>query len=362
MDFTFTEEQRMMASAFRALAEDLCSPAALRAAFEGRGDDAASRWRRLAELGLPGVLGPEPAGGLGLALADFILIAESAGRAALPETLVEHAGIAVPLLAEFAADARAAPVLRDAIAGRARLAVSHPANPFMLGADAATHLLVMSDREVHLLRREEASLEPHRSVDALRPLSRLMTPLGAATCLARGPAAATASARAFERGALLAAAECAGLCDRMLAIAVAYAAERSQFGRKIGSYQAIKHQLANVQVKLEFARPVLYAAATRAGALDRRSQVGVSHAKLAAADAADLAARTAIQVHGAMGYSWEVDLHFFMKRSWGLTGAWGDRSFHMRRLQEHLFKHHLAIGPDQLFVRDAAPATTEGLE
>ena len=347
----------MMASAFGALAEELCAPAALRAAFEAGGGADATRWQRLAELGLAGVLGPESAGGMGLTLTDFILIAESAGRAALPDTLLEHAGIGVPLLAEFAADARVDAVLRDAIAGRARLAVSHPANPFMLGAGAATHLLVMTDCEVHLLRREQVVLEPHRSVDALRSLSRLATPLDPATCLARGALAAQASARAFERGAVLAAAECVGLCERMLSMAVAYAGERTQFGKKIGSYQTLKHQLANVQVKLEFCRPVLYAAATRAGALDGRSLLSVSHAKLAAVEAADLAARTALQVHGAMGYSWEVDLHFFMKRAWALSGAWGDRSLHMRRVQAQLFTHHLAIGPEQMFVLHQAPGT-----
>jgi alkylation response protein AidB-like acyl-CoA dehydrogenase len=101
-------------------------------------------------------------------------------------------------------------------------------------------------------------------------------------------------------------------------------------------------------VKLEFARPVVYAAATRLGGTDARTEACASHAKLAASDAAELAARTAIQVHGAMGYSWELDLHFFMKRAWALAGAWGERSFHARRLQA-LVCSGLALGPDQTF-------------
>jgi alkylation response protein AidB-like acyl-CoA dehydrogenase len=104
-------------------------------------------------------------------------------------------------------------------------------------------------------------------------------------------------------------------------------------------------------MKLEFARPVVYHASTRVGATESslRARVAVSHAKLAAADAADLAARTAIQVHGAMGYSWEVALHRFMKRAWALAGAWGDRSFHTRRVSSAVLGGCIALGPGGTF-------------
>jgi alkylation response protein AidB-like acyl-CoA dehydrogenase len=137
----------------------------------------------------------------------------------------------------------------------------------------------------------------------------------------------------------------------MIELAVAYARERKQFGKPIGSYQAIKHALASAQVKLEFARPVVYHASTCIEAAESapRAQVAVSHAKLAATDAADLAARTAIQVHGAMGYSWEVDLHRFMKRAWALAGTWGDRSFHARRISSAVLGGRIALGPGGTF-------------
>ena len=107
MDFTFSEEQRMMAAALRELLNDLCSAQALRAVFDGDHSAAEHRWRRLAELGLFGVLAPQGAGGMGLADADFVLLAEEAGRAALPEPLAEQAALAVPLLAEVASEAAA---------------------------------------------------------------------------------------------------------------------------------------------------------------------------------------------------------------------------------------------------------------
>ena len=98
---------------------------------------------------------------------------------------------------------------------------------------------------------------------------------------------------------------------------------------------------------------MVYAAVTRLERLGPHSHAGASHAKLAAAAAADLAAGTAIQVHGAMGYSWEVDLHFYMKRAWALAGSWGDHNFHARRVQSLVCGGALALGPDHTFVRTA---------
>lgn len=352
MDFTFTEEQQMMAGAFRELLDDLCAPEAIRAAAEGRSDEGAARWSRIAELGLPGVLAPESAGGMGLGGVDFVLIAEEAGRAALPEPLVEQAGIAVPMLAELAPRApRAAGSLARAASGELRLAVGAACNPFVLGAAQADVLLLAHGDEVHLVERTGVRLVPQPSIDTLRALARVEWQPSAATRIAAGDEGRAAWARAFERGAVYAAAQCLGLTQRMIEIAVAYACERTQFGKPIGSYQAIKHHLASVQVKLEFARPHVYAAATRVADADERAAAAASSAKLAAGDAAELAACTGIQVHGAMGYSWEVDLHFYMKRAWALIGSWGDRSFHMRRVQSLVLGGRLPLGPDQTFVR-----------
>jgi alkylation response protein AidB-like acyl-CoA dehydrogenase len=358
MDFTFTDEQRMMASAFRELLDDVCSPASIRASFEGRSDESHARWSRIVEMGLPGTLAPEAAGGLGLHDIDFVLIAEEAGRAALPEPVVEHAGVAVPLLTDLAGvSTAAAALLARAASGECRVAVVHPRNTFVLDADRASHLVVCADDEIHLVECDARFLVREPSIDALRRLFSVDASLSAGTRMASGASALAAAGRALERGAVYAAAQCLGLTERMVAIAVEYAKTRSQFGHPIGSYQAIKHHLATVQVKLEFARPVVCAAVTRVRDLDARALAAVSHAKLAAADAAELAARTAMQVHGAMGYSWEVDLHFYMKRAWALAGAWGDRNFHARRLQGLLFEDRVAIGPDRTFERNTENTT-----
>jgi alkylation response protein AidB-like acyl-CoA dehydrogenase len=351
VDFTFTEEQRMMAASLRSLLDDLCAPAQLRAVFEGRDTGAAQRWRRLAELGLFGVLAGESCGGLGLGELDFVLLAQEAGRAALPEPLCEQAGIAVPLLAELADVPAAAALLPQAVRGESRIALLHPLQPYANVPPGVTHWLLCSQDAIHLFTQAEVTAEPRASVDAGRRLHHLASRRGDGQRLADGSRAREIVARAASRGALYAAAQCLGLSERMLEVAVAYARERIQFGRPVGSYQAIKHHLASVAVKLEFARPVVYAATVAAARADEEphARAALSHAKLAAADSAELAARTAIQVHGAMGYSWEVDLHFYMKRAWALSGLWGDRSYHARRIESLLADGAFALGPEETF-------------
>jgi alkylation response protein AidB-like acyl-CoA dehydrogenase len=349
MDFAFTPEQRTMAEALRKLLDEICSPTALRTAADGGEEQ--DRWGRLMELGLGGALAPATAGGMGLCDIDFVLLAEEVGRAVLPEGLVEHAAIAVPLLTEFPDSILAARWLERAGSGRARIAVGHEINPFVLDAAAAEALLLMHGDELHLVERDRVNLQCRSSLDPLRRLSRVEWAPTPATCIGAGTAGHAASERAAQRGALYAAAQCTGLAHRMIEMAVNYATHRSQFGKPIGSYQAIKHQLASAQVKVEFARALVYGAAARVAEIDARAAALVSGAKLAAGDAADFAARAALQVHGAMGYSWEVDLHFYAKRAWALAGAWGDRSFHARRVQSLVLGGRIALGPGRTFER-----------
>jgi alkylation response protein AidB-like acyl-CoA dehydrogenase len=346
MDFTFSEQQTEMAAAVRRLLEDLCAPAQIRRVFDGQDSAAEARWCRLAELGLFGVLAGETRGGMGLAPADFVLLAEEAGRAALPEPLCEQAGIVVPALEELSAPAT---LIDAAASGATAVAVYHPQNAYVLLPPSLQHWLLFEPDGVYLADTADVAVTAASSIDAGRRLGLPQLTPGRGRRLASGEAAQRASGQALERGALYAAAQCLGLTERLLALSVAYARERRQFGRPIGANQALKHQLADVAVKLEFARPVVYAAAARLGRGDARTLACVSHAKLAAGDAAALAARAAMQVHGAMGYSWEVDVHFYMKRAWALEGSWGERGFHARRVQSLLTQGALALGPESTF-------------
>jgi alkylation response protein AidB-like acyl-CoA dehydrogenase len=140
-----------------------------------------------------------------------------------------------------------------------------------------------------------------------------------------------------------------GLTQRMLDLAIDYSAQRKQFGKAIGAYQAVKHLLADVAIQLEFAKPVLLRAAAALAHGLPDAGLHVSHARVAAARCAWTAARQAIQVHGAMGYTWELDLQIFTKRAWALAGSWGDRAFHKARLGAHILDGEHDIGAGATF-------------
>ena len=150
---------------------------------------------------------------------------------------------------------------------------------------------------------------------------------GPATCSRSKPrASAPRRDAAFDLAALATAAQLLGLGERVLADTVTYAKQRRQFGREIGSYQAIKHQLADVRIALDFARPLVHGAA-----LDP-SPRAVSAAKVMCADAAYLASRTGLQVHGAIGYTAEFDLSIWITKIRALVTAWGTPAFHRARI------------------------------
>ena len=153
---------------------------------------------------------------------------------------------------------------------------------------------------------------------------------------------------------MLAAAQLVGLGQRCIDLAVTYAKERQQFGKPIGSYQAVKHLIATAQVQIEFARPVVHAASAELPLGTLAAQARVSHAKIAAGEAADLAARTAVQVHGAMGMTWEIDLHFYLKRVMALRNDWGTPAAHGARVLRRITS--LPTGPDRTFASEMPAA------
>jgi alkylation response protein AidB-like acyl-CoA dehydrogenase len=354
MDFRFTDEQTMMAETVRGLLADLCQPADLRRLMQSGAARDEKRWGAIVELGLAGVLVPEDRGGLGLDAADFVLVAEACGYACLPEPLVENAGVALPLLAAVAADRRAEAILQRALAGGTTVALTHPINPFIADADTAGAVLAVRGEELYLCDAADVTLERQESADPFRRLFSIADRPCITSAIADLSRIRFHLDAALDRGALFAAAQLVGIAQRAVDLAVAYAKERNQFGKPIGSYQAVKHLLSTVQVKIEFARPVVYAAAAQRAQADTFSRARISHAKLAAAEAADLACRTAIQVHGAMGYSWEVDLHFFLKRVLALASWWGDARFHRERVAARVFDQPL--GADLTFARETEHA------
>jgi len=341
MHFAFTEDQLAITDATRSMLLETCMPADLRKLLESGQPRDDARWSTICEMGLIGLLAPEAAGGLGMDLTDLVGIAEAAGYVALPEPLIELAGVAIPLLASLDDNKG---WLDRAIAGEF-VAVGHPLNSFVTDADQAGALLLGDGDAIHLVPADAVNLVRQESFDAFRRLFTVEWTPSTETLVST-----SGWGQLAERGALLGAAQMIGLGQRCIDLAVAYAKDRTQFGKPIGSYQAVKHLVANAQVQVEFARPVVHAAAVELPLNTLASQARVAHAKIVAGDAADLAARMAVQVFGAMGMTFEADVHFFLKRAFGLRNAWGNPAQHTRTVLERITTQR--TGPDATFASE----------
>jgi alkylation response protein AidB-like acyl-CoA dehydrogenase len=330
VELAFTPEQRSFARAVRELLERACPPSHVRWAARDPVGRSPALWRALADLGVQALTVPEADGGLGRGMVDLVLPLEEAGRAALPEPLVETVAVAAPLLAAGSDEARAA-WLPPVAAGDAVLAVAGLAGPAVADAHVAALVLVARDDRIEALRREDLALTRHPSLDPTRRLFTLEA-RGPATAVLAGPAARAAVVAAFDRGALGTAALLLGIADRVIEMAATHARERHQFGRPIGAFQAVKHLLADALLSLEFARPAVYRAAWSVDVSSPDRARDVSMAKALASEAAVGACRAALQVHGAIGYTHEHDLHLWLTKGFALAQAWGDAARHRDRV------------------------------
>ena len=291
MRFAFEAEQVEFRDAARNLLEKECPPSAVRSAWENDTGRVPGLWDRLVDMGL-----------FALDEVDSMLVLEETGRACVPEPVVEAWALGRP---------------------DATLALDH--TPYALHADSVE--LVVAQRGAELVRATVG--ERRTSVDGSRRLSEVRND---------GEVLDFDVAVVAERASLAAAAQLVGLAQQMLDMSVAYVGQREQFGKPVGSFQAVKHHLADAALRLEFARPCVHRAAWVLANSPDDVQVAVSLAKAQASEAALLAARKALQVHGAIGYTVEYDLHMWMKRAWALAAAWGDAAWHRNRVKEVILK------------------------
>ncbi len=354
MRFAFSRQQTEFSEAVRRVLADTCTAADVRSAFE-EPNPRPARWATLARIGVAGLTVPETCGGLGLGMVDLVLILEECGRVALPEPLTATAALAAPGLAEGDPTEPRRPNTRrwlsDIAAGEAVAAVaeSQRSDRPLAGAVGADLYVLpsMTDDgviEVHAVGADDVAVKAVSSLDPTRRLGVVHWAPRSDTCIARGTSAEALMRSTADRAAVAVAAELLGLADTMIALGARYASERHQFGRPIGSFQAVKHLLAGARVALEFARPAVYAAAWHVDEDERASSRMASLAKAYASEAATEAARVSLQVHGALGYTWECDLHLFLKRTWALTEAWGSAADHRSRVLAGLVDDRMAGG------------------
>ncbi|WP_321816094.1 MULTISPECIES: acyl-CoA dehydrogenase family protein [unclassified Paraburkholderia] len=349
MDFSFDDDQEAFADSARRFLMTELTPELIRELWESETGRSERHWAQLAEQGMTGVTVPEAQGGLGMSTNEWALLAQTWGYFGGPDPLMDTALVAVALLNRLPESDWRDTLLAQIAQGGARVALGHPVNPYVADAHVAHVLLCERDGELHRVTPAACSLQGVESVDQSRRLFALGWTPDASTRIANTQEAAPLLDTMLDHGAFAVAAQLLGLTQRVLDAAIDYTSQRKQFGKPIGAYQAVKHLLADVAIRYEFARPVVYRAACALATHDPQRALYVSHAKLAALSAAQLAARNAIQVHGAMGYTWELDLQIFVKRIWALAGHWGDTTFHRERVARTLIDARAPIGPARTF-------------
>jgi alkylation response protein AidB-like acyl-CoA dehydrogenase len=323
MDFEPTEDQVALQSELRRFLTDRVTPEARRATAELPGAVDRDLWRALAGMGIFTLTLPEADGGVGLGLAEATLAFEELGRAAVPGPLIGTflaAGLGAAAGTGFATAAGAG----EAVVGVVPRPAGGTAPAFVEHAEALDALVVVGDEGVGLVDPPPAA----RPVD--RPLDPL-TPVGVVDALSAGrPIGGPEVAGSLRTAAgLLAAALQVGLADAAVAMATGYALQRTQFGRLIGSFQALKHLLADARVQVEVARAAVQAAGVEvddalAGHGDAaRAHRAVDAARIVASGAADRATRACVQVHGGIGFTWEHDAHLYLKRALVLDAGIG---------------------------------------
>jgi alkylation response protein AidB-like acyl-CoA dehydrogenase len=332
MRFAFSPEQLLFRSSVRALLRAECTPARVRAAWSDNAGQAPEVWSKLCEVGVVGLTVPEEYGGLGLSELDLALLLEETGEVALPDPIVETTAVGVLLLCEAPEGALAARWLAPVAAGKVILAVGLEGAPYVAHAASAQLLLLQRGDELHAVPRERVRLTAQESVDGARKLYSVAWSPEPGTRFADGERGRRLAEAAFDRGALATAAQLCGIARHLIEVTVEYAKVRHQFGKPIGSFQAVKHHLVNALLPLEFARPAVYRAADSMARRHPERSLHVSLAKARASEAALIASRAALQCHGAIGYTQEYDLHLWMKRAWALAGAFGDAAFHRARV------------------------------
>ena len=354
MDFTFNEDQQALRDSVSRFLMVEAAPEKLRDIWQTDAGRSSELRAKLAEQGLTALSVPEAHGGLGMGDVDWALMNQELGYFGIPDSLADTAYLATGLLTALpeAHPVRAAWLPRIAD-GSARIALGHPVNPWVADAHLADLLLLAhpteGGTEWHALAPALVQVTPCASIDASRRLATVAWTASDATRIADAAHGQVLADALLNRGALNVSSQLLGLAQRMLDLTVDYAAQRKQFGKPIGAFQAVKHHLADVVTKIEFAKPVLYHAASALARNAPDSAVRASHAKLVCAEAGWFSARKGIQVHGAMGYTWEVDLQMFMKRAWVLDAAWGDRAFHKQRLSDALLNNGALLGPGATF-------------
>lgn len=379
MELELTDDQQALAESVRAFVEAECPVSLARRVVE-EGKETDELWARMVQLDWPALTVPEEDGGIGLGLVELAVVAEELGRVLAPAPFLASAGQFVPAVrAAGSVEQRRrflGAVAGGEVVGTLALAegsgsldpadVATTATPEgtgwrlrgekrdVLDAGRADEVAVVArvtgaggpeGLGLFVVPQAELDVVPVHALDATRQLATVRLDgvvVPADRALGQPGSSGPAIARAVQEATVALAAEMVGTSQAIFDIVHGYVGEREQFGVKIGSFQAVKHKLANMFVALESARATVYFAAAALDEDDERGEMAVWTAKAAAGDCQKLMAQEGIQCLGGIGYTWEHDMHLFVKRQKVQAALFGTGAEHRARIASHL-----GLGPKQ---------------
>ncbi len=374
MDFEFTDDQLELRSNARTVLEAACPPSIVRAVFENRASGDAL-WKRLVDLDWPALTIAEEHGGLGLTFVEVAIVVEELGRVVAPSPFMATVTQFASLVREAGSPADharfLAPVATGSLTGSMAIAeggvwqpdavrtIARPAGDgwvisgtksYVFDGATADELAVVARPTgtggadglgVFVVPRQAVVARSCAVIDPTVPVAEVTfddVEVAADRVLGEpgDPAAARAVQRALEEATTAMALSTTATCRSILETTVQYAKDREQFGRPIGSFQALKHRLADMYLAVERASSLAYFAALTITENDDRRTLATSMAKAAAGDCQRLLTKDGLQLHGGIGFTWENDLHFFLKRAKSGDALFGTAAAHRALLARGL--------------------------
>ena len=324
MEFGFSDEQQEIKSTARDFLASRFKPEKVRELAEADSPYDDSLWSEMCELGWPGIAVAEEHGGQGLGTIELVILQEELGYACAPSPFISNA-VAGIFISEAGSDEQRAAWLPGIASGEARGAASLTRDPEIVGAAEGASVLVLEDGDgARIVEPSAAELERLDLIDTTRAYFRVTADGGDPLPGEVEPAA--------DKAVVALSAELVGVAQRALDMAVSYAKEREQFERPIGAYQAVSHRLADMLWAVEEARSLTYYAGWVADAEPESLPLAASMAKARASDAAASVTHDAIQTFGGIGFTWEHDVHFLLKRAKVAGSMLGTAGQHRERV------------------------------
>jgi alkylation response protein AidB-like acyl-CoA dehydrogenase len=325
MNFDFSDDQQAIKRTAKDLLADRFKLERVRELAEaGTYDDDA--WKELCDLGWPGIFIDEQYGGQGLGIVELIILMEELGYTLAPVPFLSNAAAGLMIQAA-GSDEQKQRWLPGIASGEARGAaglVRGDEAKLVPDGESAEVIVLCADGGVSVVERSAADVEPVATMDSTRRYARVRAGGGEPLPGEVGPG--------IGAGLLAVSAELTGVAQRAMEMAVEYARDRKQFGRPIGAYQAVSHRCAQMLLETEGARSATYYGAWTADAQPEELELAASMAKAYSSDAGWRVCSSSLQVHGGIGFTWEHDLHFFLKRAKVDALLWGSASEHRERV------------------------------